>query len=120
MRAEIAKDDGVAIGRGAHDTAARQRAGCADDVLDHDGLAQRLAHALGENARQHVGGPGRREWHHHGDRARWVGLRWYVGRNRGERGNADGKPEESAGVESAWCALQMCMCGARGGRIGIS
>ena len=85
----------MAIGRGAQDTATRQRPGCADDVLDHDRLAQRLAHAIGENARQH-GGPGRRERHYHGDRARRIGLRWYVGRNRGERGNADGKPEESA------------------------
>jgi len=52
MRAEIAEDDGVAVGRGAHDATARKRAGRADDVLDHHRLAQRLRQIAADQPRR--------------------------------------------------------------------
>ena len=44
----------VAVGRGARDLAGRDRAAGAAAVLDHDLLAERRAHGIGDDARHHV------------------------------------------------------------------
>src|SRR5262249_25568365 len=67
MGPEIAEHDGVAVWRCAYHAAGRDAAGSARDVLDHDWLAERLAHALGENTGEHGRPASRRDRHHHGD-----------------------------------------------------
>jgi hypothetical protein len=44
-------------------------------VLDHDRLIDPFSHALGDNARDHVGRAARWEWHYDCDRARRICLR---------------------------------------------
>jgi hypothetical protein len=74
MAGPVADAQRVAVGRRL-DRAADADAGAgAGDVLDHDGLAERDAHALAEDARQRVGRPAGRERHHHGDGARRILL----------------------------------------------
>jgi hypothetical protein len=51
----LADAEGVAVGRRARDTADTDGAARAGDVLDDDGLAEGGAHALGHDARDHVG-----------------------------------------------------------------
>ena len=74
MRSPVTDDDGVAVRRRARHSDARQRARCASDVFDDDGLPQRPSHLLGEDARQHVGGPAGGERHDERDLPRWKGL----------------------------------------------
>ena len=51
------------------------RAAGAADVLDHQRLAERLAHLLGDDARDHVARAAGRERHDHGDGAVGIVLR---------------------------------------------
>jgi hypothetical protein len=67
MGAEIAHHHGVAIGRGLGDAGGADGAAGTGDVLDDDLHAQRLAHVLPENARQHIGRASRRKRHDHRD-----------------------------------------------------
>jgi hypothetical protein len=53
-RAGTAEPERVAVGRRLGDLARADRAAGAAMVLDHDLLAERLAHELGDAARQHV------------------------------------------------------------------
>ena len=46
----------------------------ADDVLDDDGLTERLRHMAGDDARDDIGRTACRERHDHGDAARRIGL----------------------------------------------
>ena len=78
--AGIADRDGVAVGLGAGGARQRGRAAGAGDVLDHDGLAERDAHLLGDRARDHVRRAAGRERHDHGDRTLWEILREGGGR----------------------------------------
>jgi hypothetical protein len=48
---------------------------CPAHVLDHDRLIHPFSHALGDNARDHVGRAARWEWHDNCDRARRICLR---------------------------------------------
>jgi hypothetical protein len=75
MRAPVADAERVAVGRRAHDTSNRDRARGAGRVLDHDGLSERAAHALAENARDRVGRAAGREWHDQCDRTGRIRLR---------------------------------------------
>jgi hypothetical protein len=91
------------------------RAAAAGDVLDHDLLAERLAHVLPENAREHVGRSARGERHDHGDRPDGVGLLRPCARTGGDqqsRGEYDGskKPhhvllDSASSAAVASCAL---------------
>ena len=80
MRAGAAEAERVAVGRGLRDLARRDRAARAALVLDHDLLAERPAHLLGDDARHHVvaaaGGVGNDQ----GDRPRRIVLRRRAGR----------------------------------------
>jgi hypothetical protein len=62
MRAHVAGDQRIAVGRGA--LRARRSGGAAgpDDVLDHDLLPKGARHMLADDARDHVGRPAGREW----------------------------------------------------------
>ena len=84
----LAEVDGVAVRRRAREPADPDRAAGAADVLDDHRLAQQRPHALGQNARRHIGRAARRERHDHGDLARRVGLRQRVrsaGQGRDQR-----------------------------------
>jgi hypothetical protein len=74
MGPEVAQHHGVAVRRRARDPRGADRAARPGHVLDHDLLAERLAHVLAENARQHVGRPAGRERHDHGDGPGGPGL----------------------------------------------
>src|SRR5262249_9547630 len=94
-RAEVAADDGVAVGRGAVGAGGAHRAGGARDILDDQRLAERLAHPLPGIADDRVGPAAGRGRYDDGDRgARIVsGLRL---RSRGEYG-AGGKSRDEEG-----------------------
>ena len=70
MGAEIAHHHGVAVGRRLGDAGRADGAAGAGDVLDDDLGAERRAHLLGEDAREHVGRPAGGERHDHRDRTR--------------------------------------------------
>ena len=74
-RAGAAEAERVAVGRGFRDLARRDRAARPALVLDHDLLAERLAHLLGDDARHHVVAAAGRIRHHQRDRARGIVLR---------------------------------------------
>jgi hypothetical protein len=73
-RAHMGEAQRVSIGSGARDLGDADRAAGAADILNDHLLAQRLAHALAEDARQGVGGAAGRERHDHGDRLVRIGL----------------------------------------------
>src|SRR6266849_5722702 len=65
----------MAIGRSPSDRPCPDGASGAGTVLDHELVAERLAHVLGEQARQDVVAAPRRERHHDGDRTGRIDLR---------------------------------------------
>ncbi|KAG1484022.1 hypothetical protein G6F54_013487 [Rhizopus delemar] len=80
--ADVAHQQGVAIGLGAHQFRGADIAARARLVLDHDGLAPRRPQVLGDGAREDVGGAAGRKRHDQGDRSRRPCLR---GRRRAQR-----------------------------------
>ena len=74
VRAPVAADQRVAIGRGARDPADADASGGAGDVFDDDRLPERAPHPFGDDAGNEVGAAARRERHDHGDRPRRIGL----------------------------------------------
>ena len=91
MRADRAEHDLVAVGRRGRDALRAGHAACAADVLDHDLLAQDLAHARRHDTAEHVGRAAGRERNDHRDRTGRVVLRSHhagqreQGRNRGHQ-----------------------------------
>ena len=80
VRAGAAEAERVAVGRGLRDLARRDRAAGAALVLDHDLLAERLAHLLGDDARHHVVAAAGGVRNDQGDRPRRIVLRRRAGR----------------------------------------
>jgi hypothetical protein len=68
----------------------RHRAAGAAAIVDHDLLAERLAHALGDRARQRIVAAAGRKRHHQRDRADRIGLR---------RGASDGAGDQRRGEQ---------------------
>ena len=64
----------IAVGRRRGDAGAAERAAGAADVLDRHLVAERPAHVVGHDARDHVARPARRERHDDGDRPRRIAL----------------------------------------------
>ena len=75
MRAHAAGKQGVAVRRRRRDARAAERAAGAADILDHQLLAERLAHMLGDDPRDHVARAAGGERHHHRDGPRRIALR---------------------------------------------
>jgi hypothetical protein len=84
-RAGAAETERIAVGRGFRDLARRDRAAGAALVLDHDLLAERAAHLLGDDARHQVIAAAGRVGNHQRDRPRRIVLA--RGRHRGEQRN---------------------------------
>jgi len=74
MGAEMTEAQRVAVRRRSHRAPDADRAACARDVLDQDGLAERRLHALAEDAHHRIRGSTRRERHDDGDRTRGIVL----------------------------------------------
>ena len=74
-RAGAAEAERVAVGRALRDLARRDRAAGAALVLDHDLLAERAAHLLGDDARHHVVAAAGRIGNDQRDRPRRIVLR---------------------------------------------
>src|SRR6516164_9425716 len=74
MARPIADADSVAIRVGVDDTACRNRAAGATDGFDDDGLVERVAHRIADNARERICRAAGWKSHHHGNRARWIDL----------------------------------------------
>ena len=66
---------GIAVGRGTGGAAGSDHAAGAADVLDDELLAERLRHAVLDDARDRIGGAAGRERHHQRDRTAGIGLR---------------------------------------------
>jgi hypothetical protein len=71
----MADHQGIAVARSLGDRPCPDGAAGAAAVLDHELLAERPAHVLGNQARQDVIGAPRRKRHHDGDRTRRIDLR---------------------------------------------
>ena len=71
----LMQQHGIAVGRGAGGTAGGDHAAGAADVLDDDLLAERLRHAVLDDARDRIGRAAGRERHHERDRTAGIGLR---------------------------------------------
>jgi hypothetical protein len=74
MRAEMAEADGVAVRGRVHGPRNADRTAGAGDVLDHDGLAERILHPLAEDAHHGIRGAAGGERHDHGDGAGRIGF----------------------------------------------
>jgi hypothetical protein len=101
MRAHRGGEQRVAVRRRGGDARRADRAARAADILDHHGLAEHLAHVLGDDARDDVARAAGREGGHHRDRARRIGPRLLERRHDGQQ---DGercrrRPAEDAVVE---------------------
>ena len=88
VRAVVAVAQRIAVGRRLHRAFDAGHARLAGDILDHDRLAERLAHALGERAREAVRRTAGEIGHDHRDRPRRIGLRTGDIRQRRKRGGA--------------------------------
>jgi hypothetical protein len=75
MARPVAETQRVAVRRGARSACGADRAACATDILDNEGLAERGLHVLGQDPRQRRGGATGRERHDQGDRSRRIVLR---------------------------------------------
>src|SRR6185437_8599632 len=75
VRAPLAENERVAVGRGMRDAADADAAGRAGDVLDDERLAQRPAHMVAHDARQSVDRAAGRKGRDQGDRPRRIGVR---------------------------------------------
>jgi hypothetical protein len=73
-RARVGEQDRVAVGGALGDRAGRDRAAGAAAILDHHLLPERLAHALGDEARERIIAAAGRERHDQRDWTRWIGL----------------------------------------------
>ena len=107
QRAGIAQKDGVTVGRTLGDRAAADRAAGAAAVVDHDRLAKRLAHLVGDDARDDGGAAAGRERHHQGDGT--VGIILRGGRHAqagGERDQREPKrsPDRHCGIPRGFCS----------------
>ncbi len=102
LRADVADADGVAVRRRARDAADAERAARAADVLDHEGLPERAAHVLGDDARDLIHRTAGRIRHDHGDRPRRIRLRRRTrdAQDDGAEGCGD-QPEHSRPISSA-------------------
>ena len=78
MGVPLADVEGVTIGRGAGDAPDTNAAAGAADIFDHDGLAERCTHSLGDDAGGGIGRSAWRERHHQRDGTRGIGLRLRV------------------------------------------
>jgi hypothetical protein len=96
MRRPAAEAQRVAVGRGARDPADADIAGGAAHVLDSHGLAERPAHPVRHDAADRVRRAAGGERHHHGDRARGVGLRARVAATGNERNGDQRDPHLTA------------------------
>ncbi len=85
--ADRAEHQGVAIGRGIGDPLGAGHAAGAADVLDHDLLAENLAHARCHDAAEHVGRAAGRERNDHRDRLGRIALRRCGARERQQYAN---------------------------------
>jgi hypothetical protein len=94
VRAEMAHRDRVAVVLGALGAGDAGGPTGADHVFDHEGLAERLRHAVGDYAGDDVGRPARGERHNDGDGAGRIVLR------RGGR-DADGE-RNGAGQQAGY------------------
>ena len=74
-RAGISQQDGVAVGRALRDRAAADGAAGAAAVVDHDRLAEHLAHLVGDDAPDDGGAAAGRERHDQRDRPVGIVLR---------------------------------------------
>ena len=81
MRAHAAGEQGVAVRRGAGDAGRADRAAGAADILDHQGLAEHLAHLLGDDARHHITRAARRERNYNRNGSGRISLRMRSSRN---------------------------------------
>src|SRR5215204_3249077 len=75
MRADAAEQQGIAIRRRVDHAGYTNNAARARDVLDHNGLAEKLGHPGRNDAADHVESAARGEGHHHCDGARGISLR---------------------------------------------
>ena len=70
----MADHQGVAVGRRLGDGARPDGTAGPGAVLDHELLAERLAHMLGDEPRQNIVAAAGGERHHHGDRPGGIDL----------------------------------------------
>jgi hypothetical protein len=77
----------------------------AGDVLDDHRLAERAAHALGQDAGKDFGAAPGSERHHHGDGARRKIFGARQPQHRGQRDSAGGRAQEIAPVKFLHCTL---------------
>ena len=82
MGIPLADVEGVAVRCRARDAPDRDAAAGAADIFNDDGLAERCAHALGQDTGGRVGRSARRERDHQCDLARRIGLRLRIGEAR--------------------------------------
>ena len=75
MRAHRPEQQGVPIGGRIDHAGDPHNAAGARDVLDHDGLAEKLTHSARNDAAEHIESAPGGEGHHHGDGARRIALR---------------------------------------------
>src|SRR5262245_10830138 len=82
MRSPVPQAERVAIGSGAGDPAVGNAAGGGAIVLDDDGLAERVAHVLRDDAPDRIRRPARRGTDNDRDRPRRLALRARAARQR--------------------------------------
>ena len=111
VRAVVAVAQRIAVGRRLHRALDAGHARLAGDVLDHHRLAERLAHALGERAREAVRRTAGEIRHDHRDRARRIGLRAGDMRQRRERGGACRQAEKCSARKCHDVVLSMHQSG---------
>src|SRR6185436_3357560 len=75
VRAHVADDNGGAVGRGARSAQRADRAAGANDILDHELLAEATGIDVGDDAAGDVGGAAGGEGDNHGDGTGRVVLR---------------------------------------------
>ena len=101
VRAHMPRDQRIAIIGGARRARSGGGAAGADNVLDDDGLTERLRHMAGDDARDDIGRTACRERHDHGDAARRIGLRQRLRRHQrksGQRSQATARKRASIRV----------------------
>src|SRR4051812_7929536 len=75
MGAYRAEQQRVTIGGCIDHAGDADNAASARDVLDHNGLAEKLSHSGRNDAAEHIKSAPCGEGHHHCDGARWIALR---------------------------------------------
>src|SRR5205814_1555528 len=103
-RAHVADDQRVSVGIGPRDLFHGDVAAAAGLVLDHELLAQALAHLGGEGARDDRGAAARRERYDQADRLGRVGLR--ERRRRAKRGGGERRKSRRHENSSSYAAAR--------------